>query len=128
MSISIKGDQTVLVAGGKDYNKKSRTLSPNRKNIYLDEHLDLINLYGETSVSLGQVEVLDEKSKVCRVALAPKETFVPGMKIQLSQWYQSPVYDVTDIKNGFVYFFASNLEFDKAKNVLMSIMIVLLVK
>ena len=118
VSISIKGDQTVLVAGGKDYSKKSRTLSPNRKNIYLDEHLDLINLYGETSVSLGQVEVLDEKSKLCRVALAPKETFVPGMKIQLSQWYQSPVYDVTDIKNGFVYFIASNLEYDKAKKCL----------
>lgn len=118
VSISIKGDQTVLVAGGKDYKKKSKTLLPNRNNIYLDGHLDLINLYGETSVSRGQVEVLDEKTKVCRIALASKETFVPGMKVQISQWYRSPVYDVTDIKNGFVYFIASNLEYDKAKKCL----------
>lgn len=117
VSISIKGDQTVLVAGGKDYDN-SKSLSPNRKNIYLDGHLDLINLYGETSVSRGQVEVLEEKTKVCRIALATKETFVPGMKVQISEWYRSPVYDVTDIKNGYVYFIASDLEYDKAKKCL----------
>lgn len=118
VSISFKGNQTVLVAGGKEYKKNSKALSPNRTNIYLDGQLDLINLYGETNVSLGQVEVLDEKSKLCRIALATKELFVPGMKVQISEWYRAPVYEVTDIKNGFVYFIASNLEYDKAKKCL----------
>ena len=115
VSISIKGNNTILVAGGKDYSKGNRVSSPTRKNIYLDEKLKLIDLYGEVIWADGPVEILNVDEKKCRLPITQPCHYSSEMRIQLSEWFHSPVYKVTDVRDGFVYFVAHDLKYDKQK-------------
>ena len=103
VSISIFGNNSVLVAGGEDY-QNGKTLSLLNNNVYLDDGLDLIDPYEEVTQSKGEVEVLDETTKECRIAINKEYKYKTGMKIQISEWFHSPVYEVTKVNDGFVYF------------------------
>ena len=116
VSISIKGNNTVLVAGGKDYSKGCMVSSPTRNNIYLDSNRNLIDLYGEVFDANGPVEILDKDDKKCRMAIDQHCSFSPEIRIQVSEWYKSPIYRVTDVRGGYVYFDAHDLKYDKQKD------------
>ena len=115
VSISIKGNNTILVAGGKDYRNGSLIASPTRNHIYLDEKRKLIELYGEVMQANGSVEIVDQEEKLCRMAVSQPCEFMSGMRMQLSEWYRSPIYKVTEVRDGFVYFIAHDLKYDKQK-------------
>ena len=115
VSISIKGNNTILVAGGKDYLNGSLIASPTRSHIYLDEKRKLIDLYGEVMQADGSVEIVDQEEKLCRMAISRFCEFTSGMWMQLSEWYKSPIYKVTEVRDGFVYFIAQDLKYDKQK-------------
>lgn len=115
VTVSIKGDNTVLVAGGKDYDNGGLITSPSRNRIYLDDKLNLIELYGDVIQADDAVEIIDRKEKLCRVAVSQPFLYSPGMRMQLSEWYKSPIYKVTEIKDGFVYFIADDLKYDNSK-------------
>lgn len=115
VSITIKGDNTIMVAGGKDYPRGSKVKNPNRDHVYLDHDRNLVDLYGEVFQACGKVEVIDEKKKTCRVAVPEPITYVSGMKVQISEWFHSPVYEVTAYKDGFLNFIAHDLNYDEAK-------------
>ena len=116
VSLSIIGEPgTVLVAGGKDFRNSQSLLNPSTDNIYLDSHGELIDCYREVKQASSSVEVLNEKRKECRMRIQEDYPFLRGLKIQLSEWYLSPEYEVTKIKGGYVYFTAGDLTYDKAK-------------
>lgn len=115
VTISIKGNNTVLVAGGKDYENGGLITAPSRNRIYLDDNLNLIDLFGEVVQAESPVEIIDQKEKLCRVAVSQPFKYSPGMRMQLSEWYKSPIYKVTEVKDGFVYFIANDLKYDKSK-------------
>lgn len=115
VSINIKGNTTKLIAGGKDYLKGSQVSSPTRSNIYLDINQNLIDLYGEVFEASGVVEILDKDNKKCRMAINQSCSYSPEMRIQVSEWYKSPIYKVTDVRGGYVYFDAHDLGYDKQK-------------
>lgn len=115
VSITIQGNNTIMVAGGKDYPKGEAVSSPNSDCIYLDSDLDLIDLNGEVFQAGSKVEVLDTIMKTCRIAVRTPFHYCQGMKIQISEWFHSPVYEATAYKDGFLYFIASDLKYDEAK-------------
>lgn len=115
VSISIKGNNTILVAGGKDYTNGSLVSSPTRNQVYLDENRNLIDLYGEVKTAESPVEIMDLEKKLCRMAVNQAYDYTSEMRIQLSEWYHSPIYKVTDVRGGFVYFIAHDLKYDKQK-------------
>lgn len=115
VSISIKGSNTIMVAGGRYYPDGESIVSPNRNHVYLDQDLNLIDLYGEVQQADGRVEVLDTIKKTCRIAISQPYNFVSGMRVQISEWFYSPVYEVSKIQDGFLYFIAHNLKYDEAK-------------
>ncbi len=115
VSITIKGNNTIMVAGGKDYPKGGGVMSPNCEHVYLDDELNLVDLYGEVFQADDKVEVINAKKKTCRVAVPEPISFVSGMKVQISEWFHSPTYEITAYKDGFLYFIAHDLTFDEAK-------------
>ena len=115
VSISIRGNQTVMIAAGKDYVKGRSLASFDRNNLYLDQNKEEINHYGEVQQALGKVEVLNASTKECRVKVGGDIRYTPGLCIQLSEWFHCPVYEVTKISDGYVHFKADDLSFDKAK-------------
>lgn len=115
VSISLKGNNTILVAGGKDYLSGNLIASPTRNHIYLDEKRKLIDLYGEVIQANGSVEVVDQEEKLCQIAVGRPCEFTSGMRMQLSEWYKSPIYKVTEVRDGFIYFIAHDLKYDKQK-------------
>lgn len=115
VSISIKGNNSIMVAGGRDYSKGRKVSAPTKNNVYLDKDLKLIDLYGEVMQLRDQVAVLDTNSKECRIDIDKPINFVPGMEVQISEWFHSPVYGVTKTNGRSIFFVADDLAYDKAK-------------
>ena len=115
VSISICGNQTVMIAAGKDYVRGRSMAFFDRNNLYLDQNKEEVNYYGEVQQALSKVEVINATSKECRVKVGGNIRYTPGLCIQLSEWFHCPVYEVTKISDGYVHFKADDLSFDKAK-------------
>ena len=115
VSISIQGDHTVLIAAGKDYVRGGLVAPFDRNNLYFDQNKEEVNYYGNVQKTLTKVEVLNTTTKECRVKVGGNIRYTPGLCIQLSEWFHCPVYEVTKINDGYVYFKAGDLSYDKAK-------------
>ena len=115
VSINIIGNNAILVAGGKDYQNGSSIPFVNYNNVYLGANLDLIEPFGEVIQSIGPIEILDLEKKECRLSISQKCMFKPGMVIQVSEWFHSPIYKVTKVQKGYVYFVADDLTYDEGK-------------
>lgn len=57
------------------------------------------------------VEVVNEDNCLCRIPNALSLVMQKGMKIELTEWFCRKTYDVIDIKDGFVYFFADGMTY-----------------
>ncbi len=117
LSIRVEGNGTKLVAAGNDY-----TTSLNHFNgdvdyghIFLTDNLDYLDFDGGYSQLQSLVEVVNEKSKLCRIKTDLPSQDASGASIQLNEWYMVRTYPIIKIKGGFVYFVASDLKYDKAK-------------
>lgn len=115
VSIHIRGNQTVMVAAGKDYVNGRSLTEFDAKDVFLDREGNLIDYYTDVQQALSQVEVVNASRKECKMKIAGKATYVPGMKIQLSEWFHCPTYEVKAIQGGYVHFIANDLSYDKAK-------------
>lgn len=115
VSISIVGNNTIMVAGGKDYSGGKLVQSPDKDKVYLDNNRNPIDIYGDVQWASAPVEVLNQNTGECRLLIGTKKEYMEGLKIQLSEWYLSPVYDVSSIKDEYVYFIANDIKYDKAK-------------
>lgn len=115
VSISIRGNQTVLVSAGNDYLNGRFVSSFDRNSLYLDKERNVINHISDVRYALTKVEVIDASSKECRVKIGGDIRHTPGLCVQLSEWFHCPVYEVTKIKDGYVHFIAYDLAYDKAK-------------
>lgn len=115
VSISIRGNNTVLVSAGNDYVNGKYVTSFDRNNLFLDKDRNIVNYYGDVQRAVAKVEVLSTKSKECRIKLEGDISYTPGLCIQLSEWFHCPVYEVTMVKDGYIYFIANDLSYDSAK-------------
>lgn len=114
VSISIVGNDTYLIAGGVDF-ESGAYIEAQRANVYLNSNNKMINLYDEVRYSQSGVDIIDEKTKECRIRSGESLQYARGMVIQLSEWFHSPAYKVEKIENGFIYFIAHDLKYDEAK-------------
>ena len=116
VSISIKGRDAVLIAGGKDY--KNGDACPNGFGYYstlLDPNTTkTYPVWDDLRHAERAIEVVDAKSKVCRLYHSQLKDYTSGqcagVYVQITQWYQSFWYKVDYIKDGWVYFVADNLQ------------------
>ena len=108
----ISGNGTILVPDGRKYKNGERyegTFSP--ENSWMSGKMD-INIWSHVRYADGLVEVVNEKSKLCR--LKSKEPLQKGLDVSnafilLTHWYQSSVYKIYKIESDYIYFTATDL-------------------
>lgn len=118
LSIRIEGGDTRLVAKGEDYTPTSNNFLGNVDygHCFLTNQFDYLDFDGVYTQPESLVEIVNEKSKLCRV-----KTYLPnldgkGASIQLNEWYMVKTYPITRIKGGYIYFTATDLEYVKGQN------------
>lgn len=112
LCITIKGKNSIIISGGPD-------LLPNKSVQYVSgsgyissEFTDIPN-YSKMYQMEGLVEIVDFDKKICRVPCAD----VKGIsnldwscsKLELTSWFTSFTYDITNVADGYIYFYANNL-------------------
>lgn len=111
-SIHIVGNGTILVPSGKVYrngDKYEGTFSP--ESSWMNGGKD-VEIWSSARYADGQVEVLNEKTKECRIKsqeALPEDTDYSHAYILVTQWYLSGVYKVSKIVGRYIYFVVDNL-------------------
>ena len=113
--VSIQGHDSRLIANGNDYTSGRFVARPDMSNVYLDQSGKGIDLYEDVFQTSSKVEIVNEGSKLCRIKTVTPISFTKGMKIQLTEWYQTAVYDVTKTDGQYVYFVANDLKYDATR-------------
>lgn len=124
-SISIVGEEAVLIPAGNDYVLKPSGRGGllkaafngqyNYKDNFIDDSFNVIDFRDGIASADGQIDIVDKDSKLCRL-----KTFDPQKSqkrcndvwVLVTKWYYSRVYKVTRIDRGYVYFTADDLDKD----------------
>ncbi len=108
--LKIKGNGTKIVSKCNIYDGSGY----DNTKIYISPSLDNIDIWSPILEAQKSIEILDEKTKECRVYNKSLEKtnviFSDNSMIQISQWFKCPVYKVYKIEKGWVYFYAEDLE------------------
>ena len=115
VSLSITGDNSILTASGidlRDGDPWSGVWDPGCQFLHPDG--GCIETFGKAMRSPGLVRIVDERQKLCRIRMPNRPSRPNGVLkdayLQLSRWYESRTYKVTQIRDGWVYFIADDLE------------------
>lgn len=115
LEVSIEGRNSVIYPLGKTYRNGDlfeREISPNIVLVADDD--SAIDLYSEMRQTSEIIEVVDEKSGLCRMKAAEEiNGGTDGMYITIPQWYRAYTYKVTDYSDGYIFFVCNNLSKDK---------------
>lgn len=112
-SIHIVGNGTIVIPEGREYKSGDRydgEFSPD--NSWMSGKTD-ISIWSHVRYADGLVEVVNEKTQLCR--LKSKESLPNGLDVSnayilVPHWFQSSVYKVSKIENGYIYFTATDLK------------------
>jgi hypothetical protein len=113
LSLRIEGDRTTLIAKGNDYTRRSNRYNGDLTfgHCFLTDQLDYLDLKGDYSQVLTPIEIVNEKSKLCRLKVSLPDIDASGAYIQLNAWYMIKSYPITKIKGGYLYFTATDLTY-----------------
>jgi len=112
LCLTIKGEKAIIIADGQDL-----SVGKSVRNVYGSGYIgaDLSDVpnYSKMYQMDGLVEIVDHEKKICRVPC----TDVKGIsnldwscsKLELTSWYTSFTYDITNVADGYIYFYANNL-------------------
>ncbi len=117
LSIRIEGNGTRLVAKGSDYTTRMNRYPSevDYGHCFLSDRFEYLNFDGEYSQLESLVEVVDEKNKTCRIKTNLPNQKGNGASIQLNEWYMVKTYPISKIKGGYLYFTATDLEYNKTR-------------
>ena len=108
-SLKIKGNRTVVISQGRFLNKPVFDYS----KVYLTTSMKNFDVWSPFYEAENDVEIVNLKTKECRVfceTLNEVNLSQPDRSfIQISQWYRCPVYSITKIDKGWVFFIADDL-------------------
>ena len=104
-SISIEGNKTILA--GKSvlsYTMRGREQVIN----YLKKRNSLWSPLQQLD---NPIEVLEKETTLCRIPNKLSLQMLPGLKIELSEWYCRKIYDIVDIDKEYIYFNAVGMTY-----------------
>ena len=113
LSLRIEGDRTTLIAKGNDYTRRSNRYNGDLTfgHCFLTDQLEYLGFNGDYSQLSSPIEIVNEKSKLCRLKVSLPDIDASGAYIQLNAWYMIKSYPITKIKGGYLYFTATDLTY-----------------
>ena len=114
ISLTLSGSGSVLTAAGTDCLDQDPWTDPFGPELMFLGPDRCLERFGPAVRSPGLVKIENADQKLCRIR-APQRMEFPDASceeafILLSRWYESRIYRVTQIRNGWVYFIADDLE------------------
>ena len=114
ISLTLSGSGSVLTAAGTDCRDQDPWTAPFSPELMFLGSDRCLERFGPAVRSTGLVKIENADQKLCRIR-APQRMELPDASceeayILLSRWYESRIYRVTQIRNGWVYFIADDLE------------------
>ena len=106
--VTLKGKKVKIYSSGKNISQ-SETIN-HSKAYYQGKKRTIVNNWTEVQQCDRLIEVVDSTTKVCRLRLMNGDIIKKGDKLQISQWYLTAIYEVSDYQDGYVYFTANNLK------------------
>ena len=111
-NIHIIGNGSECVAKGRMYlSRQDYDEAFPFDHTFLDEKKHVVDTWTSFFLLDELVEVVSKERKLCRVKdlSGVKTVSSSGSYIQITSWYQSFVYRIEKIENGYIYFSADNL-------------------
>lgn len=112
-TIRIKGNGATLIASGNDIKINDSAIAYKKGSGFIDSKGEDFQNYSSMFHSDGLVEILNERTKECRVHCPElnntERIECSNSYIRLTSWYTSFLYKVNRIYDGYVYFTADNL-------------------
>ena len=113
VSIHFKGNGSTLISAGEELTQGGPAVKYIKGAGFVDVSGNDFQNYTPMFQSDTLVEILDERSKRCRIHCPDLKGSGPvdctDAYIRVTSWYTSFLYHVTKIENGYVYFKANNL-------------------
>ena len=111
-SIKIKGRNTTFIASGVCYDKTDAYIGTfNPKHTVLNDRNEAVEIWTPFYQITELIEVVSPASKLCRVKNISNASNIShaGSYIQITSWFQSYLYKINRIEEGYIYFTADNL-------------------
>ena len=115
VTLRFRGNKTKMIAAGKQYRKGDIYEGGfSIKHVWLDDKLNDLFIWGQMYQSDRMVEIVDEKTKLCRIH-SPEFNLSPqkvgsNAWLQLTEWYMSGTYKIERVDGQNVYFIAHDLK------------------
>lgn len=108
VSVTLKGKRVKVYAGGRYLQISDDTKNSNV--YYQGRRRNIVENWTEVNQCDQLIEMIDSTTKLCRLKMVADGVGSKGDVIQISQWYLTYKYEVTDIRDGYVYFIVNNLK------------------
>ena len=108
VSVTLKGKGVKVFASGRYLQVGDAT--KNNYVYYQGKKRSIVRNWTEVEQCKQLIEVVDSASKFCRLKMVSGGSANRGDVLQISQWYLAYKYDVSDTRDGYVYFIANNLK------------------
>ena len=107
------GNNSIIIPDGREYVDEDVFKGPfdPGNSWILDE--EIMDFWSEVKYAETQVEVIDQKSFLCRLKSEERIADNPNPEhsyILIPHWYRSSTYKITKIKDQYIYFTAADLE------------------
>lgn len=111
-AITIKGSGNTILIGSNNLFVKAIS-SFNVNHVYLTSDLKNKDLWSGVKQMRDTIEIVDVKSKLCRLKSADPihDQSHPKCKLKVTEWFKVLVYDVLKFENGYIYFYAPELSY-----------------
>ena len=113
VSIRFKGNGATIISAGNDLIKDGPAVQYREGAGFIDANGRDYKNYSHMFQSDSLVDILDEKSKQCRIHCSELKSIdsidCTNAYIRITSWFTSYLYHVSKIANGYVYFSADNL-------------------
>ncbi len=113
VSVKFKGNGSTIISSGKELKNDGHAVKYNKETGFIDANGDDYANYSCMFQSDSMVEILDERTKQCRIHDSDLQDVgavnCSHAYIRLTSWFTSYLYPVSKISDGYVYFVADNL-------------------
>jgi hypothetical protein len=115
-SIHFRGNGSTIVSSGHHYFKgesfSNASFSPS--SVFLNSNLNDYYPWSEIHQLDSPIEIVDRDKKECRLHYLEDgllmNSDLTNAYLQLTEWYMLGTYQITRVEDGYIYFFASDLD------------------
>lgn len=114
VSLSFIGDQCIILSDGPDYKKGDRLDEAfTGTETFLDEDYQILDWFGDCFHCSLPISVVNLEEGLCRVKVSglknAGEKECANAYLKLTEWYRSGLYKIKEIRKGYLYFVADDL-------------------